>query len=145
MAKRHRTKRRPSATSSTVARRTVRLPRAVRAPITVTSIITPRAVPILAPLGVLSDRRRWHPGGARAQPAIATTRAAARHVTKQRPAFTQPSQTRALIGYADPRKVLSCVRRSTRKQVLFAKGVGGSSPRGFRKRRRTWLSNFTCS
>lgn len=50
------------------------------------------------------------------------------------------------LQMAAPRKVLFCVRRRVRREVLFAAGIGGT--RGLRGRRgryrRTQESSFTC-
>lgn len=99
-----------------------------------------RVVTTLLP--VLEDRRQFHPLGPD-RPALAWTRSATQLVPKQRPAFRQPSQTKGIISYSDPRQVYVCVRRKIRRQVLFARS-GGGAPK-FRKRpRRNPQSSISC-
>ena len=47
------------------------------------------------------------------------------------------------IGFAIPEKVMRCVRRKQRKEVLHAKGIAGS--RVSRRRRRDGWSNVDCT
>lgn len=49
---------------------------------------------------------------------------------------------RAIWAFKEPRRVPICVRRSTRRQVLFARGKTG---RGYRKPRWTQRSYWRCS
>lgn len=48
----------------------------------------------------------------------------------------------AKIGFQDPEKVLTCVRRQIRKEVMFAKRRTGR--RGQKKPNWTWRSHVTC-
>lgn len=54
-------------------------------------------------------------------------------------ALTWPS---ANVAFRQPRQVLICVRRQRRKEVLFAKGLGGR--RGQRSPRFTQYSSVSC-
>lgn len=51
-------------------------------------------------------------------------------------------KNRAQLMFTAPRETLVCVRRSRRKEVLFAKNKTGK--RGQRKPRRTPWSNYRC-
>lgn len=89
---------------------------------------------------LLEDRRFYHPLGRLDRPAFATRRSAARLVARHQDGRMQ---TKARISFADPRRVMVCVRRKERREVLFARGVGGSKRRQ-RKPRRTPLSAVSC-
>lgn len=52
------------------------------------------------------------------------------------------SQTKAIQTFAEPERVVVCIRRQRRKEVLFAKRKAGRG--GMRPPRRTWLSNISC-
>lgn len=90
---------------------------------------------------VLEDRRQFHPMRA-LRPAFSLPRAAARLVVKEpRRPRSFLAQTRATIAFADPRRVLICIRRKTRREVLMALGGGGG---GKRKPRRNQHSDVRC-
>lgn len=110
-------------------------------------------------LRLFEDRRQWHPEGRNA-PARSFSRS--RHrlqaVDRNQPAPRQkvpqknldrfahlrsfPSQTRALIAFQEPSKVLVCVRRKQRQEVLHAKGKAGK--RGQKKPRYGPYSAISC-
>lgn len=93
-------------------------------------------------LTVLEDRRQFHPMRAW-RPAFSIPRAAARLVAKEpRNARRFGAQTRAVIAFANPRRVLVCLRRKARREVLLALGQGGG--RKGRKPRRTEYSDVRC-
>lgn len=88
------------------------------------------------------DRRTFHPDG-RFRPAPTLVRAARRLVVArpQKPRLSV-SQLNHRIGFAIPKKVLICVRRKERREVIFARrghGKGARSP----KTRNIW-SNVKC-
>lgn len=86
----------------------------------------------LLPLG---DGRFFNPAPVIHRPFVAAPRAAARLVAKK--------SGLTGIQFADPTRVLVCVRRKVRKEVMFALGVGGSG--GAKKRpRRTSASSISC-
>lgn len=53
-----------------------------------------------------------------------------------------PSQTKAIVAFDAPKKVLVCVRRQRRKEVLHALKKTGKV--GQRRPRRNWLSSISC-
>ena len=97
-------------------------------------VLAPRRRPRVVPA---QDRRLFEPAGVRR----------ARLVTGE-PAQIRPG--RSLPGrfpsprvvFHAPRKVMICVRRHRRREVLFARGVAGS--RGIRRRRLNEWSNVKC-
>lgn len=99
------------------------------------------AVSLSSPLLSMEDRRTFHPLRD-LRPVASFVKSAARVVAKQRVNFPQPSQTKALLAFADPRRVLVCVRRRIRREVLHAKRIAGSG--GMRKPRRNALSSISC-
>lgn len=89
---------------------------------------------VLSPLRLipLGDGRLYHPVRRMFRPVAAAPRSAARLVAKG-----------TGIQFADPRRVLVCLRRNIRKEVLFALGVGGQG--GAKKKpRRTTTSGISC-
>lgn len=90
-------------------------------------------------LSVFEDRRRWAPG-----PRIlfAFPRSALRLQIPAVKAAARP--VRALtykVGFAAPRRVVLCLRRKVRREVMIAMGNGGG--RGTPKRRNAW-SDVQC-
>lgn len=131
---------RGSKTTSTPAGRD-HFPIASRDPLN--QILLPR--PALSPLRLdilaLEDRRQWHPERQN-RPFAAAPIQARRPVAKQRPAFSQPSQTKAIIAFADPSRVAVCVRRGVRREVLHALKVAGGT--GQRRPRFNASSKISC-
>ncbi|AZL83019.1 hypothetical protein [Apis mellifera associated microvirus 41] len=93
-------------------------------------------------LASYEDRRLYHPDRSM-RPVVSFVKSAARVVARQRPSFRQPSQTKAILAFADPSRVLVCLRRSIRREVLHAKRIAGSG--GMRRPRRNALSSISCS
>lgn len=101
----------------------------------------------------LEDRRLWNPEPFLSPVPASYTRSARRLVVmprvnpSQRPRGVSASLVSpqsvigAGIGFAQPNKVAICVRRHSRREVLFAKGVGGSRVR--RGKRNPW-SDVQC-
>lgn len=54
------------------------------------------------------------------------------------------SQTKASLALSNPERVVACVRRQRRKEVLFAERKAGRSGRALRRRRRNETSNYRC-
>lgn len=100
------------------------------------------AVSTSSPFLVMEDRRTFHPLRD-LRPVASFVKSAARVVAKQRVNFPQPSQTKAILAFADPRRVLVCLRRRIRREVLHAKRVAGSG-KPMRKPRRNSLSSISC-
>lgn len=100
------------------------------------------AVSTSSPFLVMEDRRTFHPLRD-LRPVASFVKSAARVVAKQRVNFPQPSQTKAILAFADPRRVLVCLRRRIRREVLHAKRVAGSG-KAMRKPRRNSLSSISC-
>lgn len=102
-------------------------------------VLSPR--PLVSLPRLYSDRRTWSPDR-HLVPAPATVRSASRIV--MRPGRRIRRSLRAPLGFADPRRVMVCVRRATRRQVLFAKSGGGAPKRKQRFNRRNEWSNYSC-
>lgn len=108
-------------------------------------------------LQAYEDRRRWHPELAE-RPQITLSQVPARYRVKsvtykqKHPqisraqsyselAFQQPSFR---IGYINPDRVLLCVRRQVRREVLHAKQIAGGRGLGRDGVRFTPFSQFGC-
>lgn len=98
----------------------------------------------------IEDRRTWHPEGV-ARPARSFTSARHRLIalgqssgnkvrSSSRPWIG--SSVPFSIGFADARRVLVCVRRRQRRQVLHAKRIAGR--RGLRPPRYNYYSGVSC-
>lgn len=100
----------------------------------------------------LEDRREWFPGSYRFtgfEPAKTFSGRPARLVAGAvRLGPVGPSRPlrgvypSARIGFEQPRRVLVCVRRQVRREVLHARGVAGS--RGLRAAVRNVYSSISC-
>lgn len=88
---------------------------------------------------VLDDRRMWHPERV-FRPAFSLKRAATQLVLKKPTAHQKPRLTEGL-AFKDPRKVLICVRRRIRKNIMHAIGAAGGK---VKKPRRNYWSDVTC-
>lgn len=104
----------------------------------------------LLPLRELEDRRTWNPEGS-LSPARSFSKP--RHrltvVDRRKPTSYQfslkksfPSQTRAIVAFRAPSRVLVCVRRNMRKQVLHALRKTGMT--GQKRPRRSVYSSVSC-
>lgn len=93
------------------------------------------------------DRRQFHPDGVFQSPKVLfppRSRVVAR--ARQGPKAQNPVRGGLVrfpsLSFSVPNKVLICVRRKQRKEVLFAKRKAG---RGGQKRpRRNWYSEISC-
>lgn len=116
---------------------------------------TPYVLPDLdpGPLTEVEDRRTYHPLGPN-RPARTLGGTPARITVADRPASKRQrasgfhrklrsSHTKAVLAFAEPKRVLICIRRQRRKEVLHALGRAG---RGGAKRhpRRSWHSEVSC-
>lgn len=132
-----------------------RLPRVVSSPFVVEPGLERefdfRVTPAVVDLRSIEDRRRWHPERA-LRPALSFSGLAARTdvLVDRRPSRKaiaagfkfQPLQTKAILGFREPDRVLVCVRRQARKEVLHALGKAGRG--GGRRGRRGWSSGISC-
>ena len=100
----------------------------------------------------VEDRREYHPEGFD-RPARSVSRSRHRLVVAPSPiavspAFSSPQSVGSPVSvpngvaFADSDRVLTCVRRSVRKQVLHALGKAGK--RGQKKPRRSAYSDIQC-
>lgn len=85
---------------------------------------------------VSDDRRTWNPERW-GRPVVATKRAATRLVVTPRPGYALPAR----LSFEDPRKIVVCHRRKTRREILAAKNKLGS---GNRRPTRKPTSEVTC-
>lgn len=83
----------------------------------------------------IEDRRRFHPLGLR-RPAGSMLRSDRRLVEQA------PPRKRG-FSFAVPNRVAVCVRRKTRREVIFAKRLNGKGA-GARHRRRSYYSDIGC-
>lgn len=85
---------------------------------------------------VTDDRRQWHPERW-GRPVVSSPRSAGRLVVAKATGNLLPSR----VQFADPRKVVVCHRRKTRREILAAKNKLGG---GNRAPRRKPTSEVTC-
>lgn len=102
-------------------------------------------------LRVYEDRREWHPDRVRPAASFSQPRhrlrsvvRAAMHPTGLAKSLFSSSfeQVPARIGFVNPKKVLICVRRNIRKQIMHALGRAGK--KGQKKPRRNAYSQISC-
>lgn len=86
------------------------------------------------PLIEVEDRRRYHPSGDRRS---ALNQNGRQHTLKASGTLTHPR-----VGFEDAQRVLVCVRRKTRKEVLHARRKTGKT--GQKRPRFNYLSSITC-
>lgn len=102
---------------------------------------------LLTPLSVFEDRREWNPEGDNA-PARSFNKSRHRLVSiPRRPrksvAYIKPNfYTPDVVAFHAPRKVLICVRRKRRKEVMFALNKAGKA--GQRSPRFNEYSEVSC-
>lgn len=126
------------------------------------SVPPPVNQPLDRPYQEIEDRRTFHPSGPN-RPARRKTGAPARLQLRDPINASQRNkakrfwdrllregrrstslQTKAKIGFNEPERVLTCVRRQRRKEVMHAlrKTKRGA---GSKRRRYTWRSQLSCS
>jgi len=121
--------RRPSRTPRPVVSRDVPFP----------SFWRPPAVPLV----LLEDRRQFHPLASARPVGVVSRRDARVLVERRKAAIRLPSSFPALrLGFAVPEKVVRCVRRKQRREVIFAKRRTGAGARS--RRSRDMWSNVSC-
>lgn len=116
------------------------------------AVANPRLLSPLSPLSVndplneIEDQRSYHPQGRNRTPLYATgvfkvkDRSPSRRQAQY--GFRVRSQTKGVLAFANPSNVVLCVRRKTRREVLFAKRRNGAG--GRRPRRRNWTTQISC-
>lgn len=120
------------------------------------SVATPRVTPALTQaLQILAeterrlaaqyveDRRQWHPLKHEQPARKVSGRPAGLRLTDIRNSFFS-AQSKARLSFADPRRVLTCIRRKTRKEVIHALKKAGRKGGSGGKRRRDWRSGIKC-
>lgn len=120
-----------------------------------TAPLSPLVRPLVSPpsrtiLQEIEDRRTYHPLGD-SRPARYSTGGPSHLKTKDRPAHDRfanvrrfTSGTKAAVVFSDPDNVAICVRRKSRREVMFAKRRAGMSGPRRRKPRRNWYSAIKC-
>lgn len=93
-----------------------------------------------AALTAIEDRRTYTPLGRRTS---ARSFNRAHHVLKVKPEPRQKWRVPTRVMFDAPKKVLVCVRRGRRREVLFAKRKTGAGARR-RAPRRNWFSEISC-
>lgn len=88
-------------------------------------------------LRAYEDRRTWHPVAPRPARSFSGPTRLQITPTNRHSAYPSPS-----IQFQAPERVLVCVRRHRRREVLFARNKAGRS--GQRPPRRTWWSAVHC-
>lgn len=97
-------------------------------------------------LTVLEDRRSFHPAGL-LRPAGVVSRRDARRIVERAAPKARPLSYRdpfpsLRLGFAVPEKVVRCVRRKQRREVVFALGKTGKGAKA--RRRRDAFSDIGC-
>lgn len=88
----------------------------------------------------VEDRREFHPSGRARSARLVDGRSAAIQVG--RPSRSRPQALPAGVRFSMPWRVMMCVRRKRRREVMFAKGKAGR--RGQRPPRRNYYSEVSC-
>lgn len=141
MGKRKKSKSTGNAISSSIASR-----RLLQLPVPVALALRSVTLKTLSDrLTKIEDRRTWSPLGPK-RSARSFNKAHHTLVVKKPRLKSAANVFGALshkVRFAAPRKVLVCVRRQARKEVIFAKGKNG---RGVRRRnpKRNWFSSVSC-
>lgn len=94
----------------------------------------------------IEDRRRYHPLRADRPTFTVAGRKTSRlglSAPRTRPGRAERAWLANKLKFHNPKKVVTCVRRKSRKEVLFAKGVGGRKGKK-RPPKRNWRSEIKC-
>lgn len=121
-------------------------------PQTLTPFDAARQLDFFRDLKPIEDRRTWHPEG-KARPARSFDSSRHRLVVGQaqvkqavRTGYTKlrhlALQVPKAVAFQAPEKVLVCVRRQMRREVMHALKKAGK--RGQKSRRWSWYSNISC-
>lgn len=90
----------------------------------------------------IEDRRRFHPAIYRAARTLDGSRPRLAPRGKTSRLYTPNEKVVFGVGFQEPDRVLVCVRRQQRKEVLHARGVAGS--KGIFKRTLSEFSDISC-
>lgn len=114
-------------------------------------IVAPLAFGGSDPLLVFEDRRQWHPEGA-TRPArsfssprhrlVAHSRSTQKNPDRFASVRAFPASTFSTVAFAAPSRVLICVRRQIRREVMHAMGHAGKV--GQRRPRYSEYSSISC-
>lgn len=116
-------------------------PRTKALPLSLTRDVFPSQLEMFD-LPALEDRRTFHPEGP-ARPARSPRRPRHRlSVPKKYQYSLKKSYVPHEVGFQDPQKVLVCVRRKRRREVLHALRKAGK--RGQKRPRRNFYSSISC-
>lgn len=119
-------------------------------------LVGPSVVRVSPQYLFVEDRRTFHPEGPQLRPFLmdngvpATLTSEVNSNVKRKGKNNQSSvfslnrQTKSRLVFAAPDRTLVCVRRNTRREVLFAKGRGGAGGKRRRHVRRNDSSNYGC-
>ena len=107
--------------------------------------VMPLAQPLrLSPLSLYEDRRTWHPDDARIVQAVrsvfAFRRSAKRIIDRANPMW----HARSALSFADPSRVIVCLRRKIRREVIHAFKKNGKGGRGQKRPKRNFYSAIGC-
>lgn len=93
-------------------------------------------------LSQIEDRRTWHPSGSFRNARSFNNPYHVLVAPRPRVKLKTHSYPTHQVGFYQPKKVLICVRRQTRKEVLHAFNKTGKG--GQRRPRRTYYSSVSC-
>lgn len=94
-------------------------------PLRLWPVAAKRAQPIRADLRPREDRRTFHPSRF-TRPAVTIGPRLGSRLVVSPPTKRQRGGLPTTVSFAAPKKVVICVRRQRRKEVIFAMGKGGS-------------------
>lgn len=99
----------------------------------------------ILPLLPVEDGRLFHPHRPLAR-SLSGTRALLKHYERPQARSKQQSRFTPFVGFQNPAKVITCVRRKSRKEVLHALQIRGGSGniRKKHKNRLTYKSEIRC-
>lgn len=106
-------------------------------------LIRDYSIPRLTPLIAIEDRRTFHPEQA-ARPARSFLSAKHRLVASSTPAARREFKPPVGVSFHAPERVLICVRRERRRQVIFALGKAGGGGAKRRHVKRNYYSEIGC-
>lgn len=97
----------------------------------------------VSPLTEIEDRRQFHPDGFfRAWHEVDGRRGDQLQVKPSKMLRNAMQYMSSKVQFRNPDKTIVCVRRKSRREVLFAKRKAGGGSR--RRPRRNWLSDVSC-
>lgn len=106
-------------------------------PLSVSRVLDPPVEPLLE----VDDRRSWHPERSD-RPVMSVSGPVGVQVVRPARGLSVPPVP-AQVSFRSPNRVVTCVRRERRREVMFALGRTGKGSRS-RRHRRSWRSDFSC-